>query len=395
MSFFNWVFGQKKLFIGGKSYSPTASFSGLDPDIQTILKHPVLTRIFSLQCDLFSLGKFQVKDNQGNFIDNDPFLKLIEKPNLFEDESEFLWVFMFNLMLGNSYIYANSRVIDNSNLTLSILENDRVEIDYSLSQKSKDLLLTRSSISEIERAKIKYWKPNGSTYSLLDISNVLHISDFHVNSDSKLQGSSKLKSLEKIISNSEASLDSENINIRYAGKFLVSGTRDPEKDLNNIPLTEIEKRDIESKVNDNNPVRAIKSPIDIKRYVENAGQQKLGEKYRDALQATASVYNIPRDVIEAYQSSTYENQEQARASHVVYTLQPKGDMLAKGLSNLFGYNETGKKISISWDHLPFMNIFKESEFRKKVDQVDTAKKMIDMGMSWTEVNRFLGTNFEE
>lgn len=395
MNLFNWIFDRKKLFVGWESFSPKPVFGDLDLSYSDISAHPILSKIFSLQCDLFSLGRFSVKDKDDNIIEDDHFLKLIQRPNPFEDETEFLWVYMCNLMLGDAYIYANSKVLDESNfVNIAILDRKRIEIPEEVSRKSKELILKRSDASFFDKATIKYYNEDLSGYTNIRISDILHVSDFHVNDHSKLKGSSRIESIRKFIANSEEALNADNINIRYSGKFLVSGKNDIEN-VTSLPLSNAEKSDIESKVNDRNPVRAIKSPIDINRYVSDIDKLKLSEKYKDYLQFAANTLNIPRDVIEAYTSSTYENQEQARASHVVYTLQPKGDMLAKGLTNLFNYNEEGKKIELSWDHLPFMNIFKDKEMERKQKTVDTVEKMTGLGFSIEEINKFLGTSFEQ
>lgn len=395
MSLFSWIFDRKKLFIGLDTFSPRPVFGDLELSYSEIVKHPILAKIFSMQCDLFSLGKFHVKDSDGNIIEDDYFLDLIKRPNPFEDETEFLWVYMCNLMLGDAYIYTNSKVLDEYNfVNLSILDRDRIEIPEEVSRKSKELIKKRTDADFFDKATIKYYNEDFSGFDMIRISDILHISDFHVNDHTKLKGSSRIEAIRKFIANSEESLNADNINIRYSGKFLVSGKNDIEN-VTSLPLSSAEKNDIESKVNDRNPVRAIKSPIDINRYVSDLDKLKLSEKYKDYLQFAANTLNIPRDVIEAYTSSTYENQEQARAAHVVYTLQPKGDMLAKGLTNLFNYNEVGKTIELSWDHLPFMDIFKDNEMERKRKTIETMEKMMSVGFSIEEINKFLGTSFEK
>jgi hypothetical protein len=203
---------------------------------------------------------------------------------------------------------------------------------------------------------------------------------------------SRIDALHKIISNSEVMLDSENINGRFSGKFMVAGTADP-NDVTKLPLGEDEKTDIERKMQDHREVHAVKSMVDIKRFVENMGQLKLNEKYLHAYFLIGNMYGIPRDVLEAYNSSTFENQEKARGAHVSYTLEPKAEELMQALSKRFGYLEEGKELVMSWDHLPFMQVFEKDRAVTKEVNVRTFVNLIRNGVPLDEANQYLDTNF--
>ena len=100
-----------------------------------------------------------------------------------------------------------------------------------------------------------------------------------------------------------------------------------------------------------------------------------------------------RDVLEAYNSATYENQEKARAAHVNYTLEPKGNQFMDSFEVHFGYRQIGKNIRISWNHLPFMQVFEKEKAETKKINVETLNSLLSMGVSIEEANQYLDTDF--
>ena len=87
--------------------------------------------------------------------------------------------------------------------------------------------------------------------------------------------------------------------------------------------------------------------VDIKRFVDDLRVLELDKSFLADYYVIGTVYGIPRDVLEAYQSSTFENQEKARAGHVSYTLEPAGEALGAMLEKRWGYDVKGKKITFS------------------------------------------------
>ena len=101
------------------------------------------------------------------------------------------------------------------------------------------------------------------------------------------------------------------------------------------------------------------------------------------------MYNIPRDVLEMYASSTYENQEKARMLHVSYTLQPKGDDMIQGIADYLG-DTTGYKMT--WDHLPFMRVFEKDNSIIRMTDARTFDTYVKNGASPKDVAAMLGVD---
>lgn len=355
--------------------------------LNVVLSNPACLKVFALQCDLFSMGKVYVK-NGDKYLDTDPFIDMLNNPNPFQSYTQLAWDFMFWNMLGNSYCYIESGIVGSDN-KIYFLENQKMEFPNEMMKYKDKLVLSDKSYNDIVDFDVKYIYSDGN-YQMLKWKNIIHIPDLTNGTGNWFKGNSRIDALYKVISNSEASLDSKNINVRYAGKYMVSGQSDTEN-LNTLPLSEKEKTDIETKMNSKKTVHAVKSMIDIKRFVENIANLKLDDSYTADYFTIGSMYGIPKDVLEAnLKGATYENQEKSIGKHISYTLQPKAEALMNSLIKYFKYP---KKVVIDWEHLPFMQVFAKE--RAEVEQIKANTLLIlqQAGVSLPEINKFLDTEF--
>lgn len=358
-----------------------------------VMQNPALLKVISLQCDLFSLAKIKVYGANGKEIPNDPAVTKLKNPNKFQSQQQFMWDFMFWNMLGTDYMYYDSKAVDGRNTNLYFLDPSKMQFPQSLNQYKDKIILTDATFNAINRMNVQYRTEDGSVMNI-PLSNILTITDLSNGLGNWWKGNSRLRALYKVISNTEAALDAKNINVRYAGKFMVAGQADP-KNINQLPMSEDEKSDIETKMNGRKSVHAVKSLIDIKRFVENMANLELGKAYLEDYFLIGSMYGIPRDVLEAYNSATYENQEKARGAHVSYCLQPKGDQFMNELARIWGYADKQKSISVTWDHLPFMQVFEKDKAEVKNKKIVTLTNMLKINIPLEECNAFLETNFNE
>lgn len=390
----NWFSRKWDGFMPFNLWSATPMFNNYTDDIrklQVVFSNPALLKVFCLQCDLFAMGKvYAYKD--GKDIGADPALDLLSNPNPFQNEAQLKWDFMFWKMMGTSNVYLDSNILERENNKIYMLENQKLEFPLSLQRKADKLIFSKAAEKELFDTVLTYRYSDGETINI-PLRKVMIFSDLTNGVGNWFKSNSRIDSLYKIIANSEASLDSENINIRYSGKFLVAGASDP-NNVTQMPLSKPEQTDVESIIdNPRKSVQAVKTMVDIKRFVENMGALKLNEKYLAAFFLIGTAYNIPRDVLEAYASGTYENQEKARGAHVGYTLQPAADELMNELSSRFGYLKTGKRLVMSWDHMPFMQVFEKDRSETKSKNAATFVNLIKNGVPLSEVNEYLDTNF--
>lgn len=358
--------------------------------IKAIFSNPALLKVFSLQCDLFSMAKPYVYNKKGTEQPDDPAIARINNPNPMQSRADWLWCYMFWKMCGNAYLYTTSKIVDRDNAPMYWLENHKIEWPASMDKDKDKLVLSTSKLNRLLDTDIKYRYEDG-TIQDIKLKEILHITDLTNGVGNWFKGFSKIDSLYKIISNSEASLDSKNINVRFSGKYMVSGAVNP-NDITKKIMGEDEKDDIEKKANSDKQVYAIKSAVDIKRFVDDLKVLELDKAYLADYFLIGSHFNIPRDILEAYTSSTYENQEKAMARHVNYTMEPAGDALGGMLAKHWGYRE-GWKICFGWDHLPFTQVFEKEKAAIKQIQAQVLAALLKVGVPIAEINIYLDTNF--
>lgn len=376
------------------SESPRFNDYGSDKEkLAIILKNPAVLKVFKLQCDLFSLGKIYVYKGEDEQPD-DIVLKMLGNPNPMQSQSQWLWDFMFWVMAGTGYVYLDSDIAKEDNITY-MLDPSKMEWPREVEKMQDKLVFSKKLKSDTDKLNITYRYDDGTTINI-PLSKIISITDLTNGIGNWFKGPSSIDALYKAISNSDAALDSENINIRMAGKFLVSGKIDP-NNTTQLAMSKIEKDDLERKVNGPKHVHANKTQTDIKRFVEDIGALKLSEAYMNAYYIIGGLYNIPRDVLEAYneKGSTYENQEKSTAKHVSYCLEPKADDLMGAIGKRLGYDLLGKKILMSWDHLPFMQVMEADRAKVKAENSKTFCLLIDQGIPVEEVNQYLDLTFSK
>lgn len=344
------------------------------------------------------MAKVYVYSKTGRERIQDPALDRLASPNPMQSTSQFLWDYMFWKMLGNAYLYMDSDIVERTNAPMYFLESHKIEWPTSIEREKDKLILSEAKLNRILETEIVYRYEDGTAFRF-PLKKMASISDLSKGTGNWFKGFSRVDALCKVLSNSEVTLDAININTRFTGKFMVAGQADP-KNISQLPLGEDEKRDIEDKVNGTTwqekadgekQVHAVKSMIDIKRFVEDMRVLELDKRFLADFFLIGSMYNIPRDVLELYTSSTYENQDRARAGHVAYTLDPAGTELGMTLGKRWGY--TNKDIMLSWDHLPFVQTMEADRMKVKQQQAQIFISLVKNGVPAEEANNFLDTNF--
>ena len=357
-----------------------------------VLQNPAVLKVFSLQCDLFSLGEIKVYDKTGKELKDDPILARLKNPNPFQSQSQFLWDFMFWEMIGNAYCRQTSKIATAEDMKFYFLEHIKMTWPQELIKRQDKMVLTQSSLNELKRQTIKYRYEDGTTIDI-PFSEIICTADLTNGAGNWFKGPDRIRALCKIINNSEKALDANAINLEFSGKFMVAGKQDP-ADVSKVPMSVTEKEDIEKKIRGPKPVHANKSMIEIRRFVDDMNRLALNDNYLKSYFLIGLEYNIPRDVLEAFVSSTYENQEKVTAKHIAYTLQPKGNDFLQCIAQNIGYTAEGKRICISWDHLPFMQVFMKDKAAVAYQQSQTMTNLLKLGVDLKEINTFLGTNFK-
>lgn len=359
--------------------------------LAVVLSNPAAMKVFALQCNLFSMGIPYVYKGDSEE-ENDPFLQFIKRPNPFQTQSQILWDYMFWNMMGTVYCYVDSDVIDRKENRMYFLDPGKIEWPTDFERNKDKLVFSDATIKEWGKTILTYRYEDGTEFKF-PLSKLTITTDLTNGIGNWFKGASRLDALYKIVSNSEHALDAENINIRYSGKFLVG--QDSPTELSKLGMGENEKKDIRHKIDSSDEkVWPVNAKINIRRFVEDMASLQLDKTYLHQYFLIGNMFDIPRDVLEAYVSATYENQEKARAAHVNYCFDPKGNQFMNSLEVRFGYDKEGKNILLDWSHLPFMQVFESEKADVKAKTIANFKELIGLGVSVDAANKYLDTDFE-
>lgn len=367
---------------GGRSFSTYNRRQMMD----LVLSNPAFIKVVALQCDTFSMGKFYAYDDNDKEVKPD-LLDRLKNPRG-TTPNQFLWDVMFWLMMGDVFVWVPNKSFED--MTKFIVLNPlNMEIPPEI--QFQKIYISKNGHKELEGKEIRYHNPKNSQVLRIKWGEIIHITDLSNTMTGELFGLSRLDSLYKIIVNSEEALTSKKINTEFSRKFLVAGSVDA-MDVTKKMLSPAEKDDIEKKIMGPKPVHAVKSMIDIRRFIENMKNLELSKSYQEDYFLIGNMYNIPRDVLEAFNSSTYENQEKARAMHVAYVCEPKGEILGQELSRHFGLE--GVKIVTAYDHLPFVQVLEKGREETKQKKLENLKTMLDMGIDQKEALKYVDLDFK-
>lgn len=359
-----------------------------DQKLLMVLQNPAILFIFTLQCDLASLGKFYVRDAKtGEYIDNDPVLKLLNKPNYMQSGKQFLWDYMFWIMVGTGNLYVDSKDPSFGN-QLYWLINHNIDWPNELKEKRTNIILSKGQLNDIQKTLIKYKQENGQSFRF-QYKSLLQFFDLSNGVGSWFESPSRLDALYKIVSNSDASLNTKKRNIDFISKFFVAGKIDAENTSQPM-MPEFDKKSIRESINSDESVYPVKTMIDVKRFVDDYKVlEALDKSFLSDYFLVGKAFGIPRDVLESYQSSTFENQEKARASHVSYTIAPKVDDFCSKLAEYFGYDEQGKEIICDYSHLPFVQAFEKERAEGRRANAQALVGLVNAGAEPQEAADYL------
>lgn len=353
--------------------------------LETVLCNPAFLTIAKLQCDMFSLGKIKAVLND-NEKPNDNLVSLLKHPNPYQTDRQFLWDYMFWRMLGTAYLYTNSKVISDRTKMYWLNPANFVWDDKLVKQLDK-LTLSNQSYNELERLKVEY-KQNDGTSKHFQLSEIKPFFDTSNGFGNWYKGASTVDALYKIITNSETALDAKYSNLDFAGKFTVTGKTSLDN-INDVPMGDNEQRDSKLKLKGKERVHVLKTPIEISRFVEDLRKMELDKSFFTDVYKIGKIYNIPKDVIEAYleNGSTYENQEKSKAGWIEQSIKPASEDLMNGIEMLFGYNEKNTDLVMQYKHLSFMHVFEKQKQESISREINNIRMAVEMeALSKEEAN---------
>ena len=328
-------------------------FTGSDNLKDYYFKVPFLADCVNVYADFASQVQIYEEDAEGNIINDSPFLRMLKKPNPFQDFQSYIKEAVINTITTGIFINygtffergdlkADSQIynLELSNLTLPQLRNS-----YLVREKDISKLRVRESLPTGEQRDY-FMSELGFFYDLGNKGNLDNKSFFNP--------ISRLKSVEVSIQNIIKTEET----INYLAGNKVFGVLS-KKGNSLVPLGAKEKENIEQKINfKKKGIVATNEDLQYLSLLIDAKKLQLVEFQNQAKENLRSVLNIPRDILDASsgdtKGSTFENQQFAESRFINgnvkgYTDQILGVLQQKAYRY---FEQRGTTLKGSYEHMP-------------------------------------------
>lgn len=363
---------------------------------------PHINNVINKRAELLSIGKLRLRKKAVNGeaeveIFKHDALTLLRRPNPLQAYSEFITQYLvYKDIYGNAIFYKNKKIFGKIPATLWNLPPWTIKIN-----------------------------PTGKIFDQITIEGIIQsytmtlagvIRDFtpdeiivkNDNVDSEyLKSQSKFVALVKPISNIAGAMQTANIMIHDGGSkgILSNASKDG---AGGIPIGETERKRIEEDYLNRYGIRDGQS----RTIITNAGlvyqpmsfpmkDMMLTEEIEQDFGIICDAYSVDRDVFASTKGATNENKLIGIKSTIQNSIQPEADDFCETFNEVFGLNDLGLELYITFDHLPVMQedaLNTSKGYLAKVQALDIMKKsgIISPKQYATEAEvKFDGTGISE
>ena len=322
--------------------------------------HPILTPALLFISKLFSQAEFKVVNKEtGKQEKNHWLIKLLNKPNLYQTQSDFLESLQFIQIAQGKAVGYLKRPIGFSEAedidSIYLLDSDLIEwpLKYKDTNFRSPMLSARAK-SSADNEIIKY-DVNGENLKIkvkdliffYDLPNMLQKNFYDVNS--------RLDGLRQTLINTNDSLIAKNIILKTNGKELISGGNNE-----SFPLAGEDKEKAENLLQNNYGLgwfrkRGIVTKANINYQSLHIALRDLGldESVKVDGNLIYTALHIPKDIISLEaKKTTYNNFKESMVSYIQNEMQASTNAFADVLNQLIDDSEY--KLVGSYEHLPIM-----------------------------------------
>ena len=322
--------------------------------------HPILTPALQFISKLFSQAEFKVVNKEtGKEEKNHWLIKLLNKPNLYQTQSDFLESLQFIQIAQGKAVGYLKRPIGFSGAedidSIYLLDSDLIEwpLKYKDTNFRSPMLSARAK-GIADNEIIKY-DENGENLKIkvkdliffYDLPNMLQKNFYDVNS--------RLDGLRQTLINTNDSLIAKNIILKTNGKELISGGNNE-----HFPLAGDDKEKAENLLQNNYGLgwfrkRGIVTKASINYQSLHIALRDLGldESVKVDGNLIYTALHIPKDIISLEaKKTTYNNFKESMVSYIQNEMQASTNAFADVLNELL--LDTDYKLVGSYEHLPIM-----------------------------------------
>ena len=159
-----------------------------------------------------------------------------------------------------------------------------------------------------------------------------------------------------------------------SAKHIVSSNLNSTNSYAETSLEPKEKKEIEEKTY-HKDIIASSANLQVESLATNIRGLMFDEGIASDMNQVLGAYGMDRDVVNwsLSGSTTYENKSAAIVNFIQNEIAYEGADFANTMTNFFGYAEQGKKIVMTYDHLPAMAVLEE----KKRSARESMSKMLE------------------
>jgi hypothetical protein len=361
-------------------------FINNDKYLAMSLNNPVLMTICAIRSALYSQMEIKHVDRNGKVIENSPYIKLLQQPNYFQSQNDWLFQQMWFLSTAGTNFILEKKAFT-SEWPVAIFNLIPSEIDLNKAHKVNKFIVTEKDKKAFGDRTIKYTLDNteytiklNELIPLYDLSNGLTNNSFFTSE-------SRVKGVSKVLQNIDENLRSKNKNLKMSQKYLAKNSSDG----NEAQILDNDRKDIYSKLEVNSTIITNRN-IDVKHLVSDMKRLYLDEQFADDANKVLLAFEMNKNILNYFaKDSTFENQDKGLISWIQNSIQTTAKNTMNSLTSQWGLFERGEKLIASYDHLACMQSvvndkiksFTEMQNAIKIGlenytlDISTAKKMSD------------------
>lgn len=389
LSLFNKKSQRKQYFNNRINYQINKGEVYIDTDVPYDLYNtiPQLRTPVDKLAAMFSNGVFKYQKIGSDKFDNMPpeIAKLLENPNILQGQNPFLNQYLRQLIVyGNQFIYKNSA----SKITTtpqSLINVSPANLKPKLTGKLFDQVTMDGIVSGFEYNE-------NNTVKTFDTTNILwsKISDL----DNNLIGYSPLKAMKYPLSNTVAAY--QYLNCISSEKGAIGILSQITKDsMGSIPMTEDEKKEIESVYRQNNGIEDNQKKIHITNGSVTWSPMSyptkdllLMEQIDANFLAILNVLGVNQNL---FVNSTYENLKNGLIQTHNDTVVVYADGFTQALSKFIGVKE-GYRLVLDYSHLPYLQADKLQDAQTVKVISDSLTELVNAGIVSNEAAQQIMAN---
>ena len=360
------------------------------------LENIALFTALDMKSTMMSRGRVSVLDlKTEKEIEDDPFLLKIANPNPFQSQQDFIRQHEWFKSLGTNVVRI-IKIRDNGNA--NDIQNVRYLnnlipscIDWKEVNKIDKMIMSDRDFKNLQDRQIEYTVDDKKyPIKISDLEFFYDISNGMVN-NSAFKSASRIDALLPSLYNISQAQESKNINLQFSSKFIATN-KGKESSMNlATPLDVDQKREIENAISSNG-IMATSADIDIKSLANDFRRLMYDDSVAADSMKVFSAFGINRDALNWWMTgdSTYDNKDAGMIDWIQNGIQYGADDWGNTWTNAFGYQEQGKKIRMTFDHLPIMKKVELDRIEFIKTKAEILKMLVDSGTSYESAASIIG-----